>query len=47
MTDIAVVISAFNEENNVSPLYDRLHGVLTSMGKTYRFVFVNDAVAIF
>ncbi|HZY79966.1 MAG TPA: glycosyltransferase family 2 protein [Cyclobacteriaceae bacterium] len=42
MTDIAVVIPVFNEENNVSLLYDRLHGVMNSVGKTYRFVFVND-----
>lgn len=42
MTDIVVVIPVFNEENNVMPLYQRLHGVMTMIGKTYRFVFVND-----
>jgi len=42
MTDIVVVIPVFNEENNVDLLYDRLQGVMKSMNKTYRFVFVND-----
>lgn len=42
MTDIVVVIPVFNEENNIMLLYGRLHGVVTSLGKTYRFVFVND-----
>jgi dolichol-phosphate mannosyltransferase len=42
MTDISVVIPVFNEENNINLLYDRLHSVVTAMGKTYRFLFVND-----
>lgn len=42
MTDIVVVIPVFNEENNVVLLYERLRTVVTSMGKTYRFLFVND-----
>lgn len=42
MNDIVIVIPVFNEENNVTPLYERLHSVVTSLGKTYQFVFVND-----
>jgi dolichol-phosphate mannosyltransferase len=42
MIDIVVVIPVFNEENNVVPLYERLRGAVESLGKTYRFVFVND-----
>jgi glycosyltransferase involved in cell wall biosynthesis len=42
MTDLVVVIPVFNEENNVVPLYERLRGVVTTLGKSYRFVFVND-----
>jgi dolichol-phosphate mannosyltransferase len=42
MTDIVVVIPVFNEEHNVPVLYERLHGVISSLGKTYRFIFVND-----
>lgn len=41
-SDIVVVIPVFNEESNVMPLYERLRGVVVSMNKTYRFVFVND-----
>jgi dolichol-phosphate mannosyltransferase len=42
MTDIVVVIPVFNEESNIVLLYERLHGVFTSLGKSYRLVFVND-----
>ncbi|MEI9919722.1 MAG: glycosyltransferase family 2 protein [Bacteroidota bacterium] len=42
MVDLVVVIPVFNEEHNVIPLYDRLLGVMKSLNKTYRFVFVND-----
>jgi glycosyltransferase involved in cell wall biosynthesis len=42
MTDLVVIIPVFNEENNVTLLYERLLGVMKSLGKTYRLIFVND-----
>jgi dolichol-phosphate mannosyltransferase len=42
MTDLVVVIPVFNEEQNVMLLYERLVGVVKSMNKTYRFIFIND-----
>jgi glycosyltransferase involved in cell wall biosynthesis len=42
MIDLVVVIPVFNEERNVRLLYERLLGVVISMSKTYRFIFVND-----
>jgi len=42
MTDLVVIIPVFNEENNVMLLYERLVGVMRSLGKSYRFIFVND-----
>lgn len=42
MTDLVVIIPVFNEENNVMLLYERLLGVMKSLGKSYRFIFVND-----
>jgi glycosyltransferase involved in cell wall biosynthesis len=42
MTELVVVIPVFNEEHNVMLLYERLVGVMRSLNKTYRFVFVND-----
>lgn len=42
MIDLAVVIPVFNEESNIVPLYERLLGVVKSLGRSYRFIFVND-----
>lgn len=42
MTDLVVVIPVFNEEQNILLLYDRLLGVMNSIGKTYQFIFIND-----
>ena len=42
MIDLVVVIPVFNEEHNIMLLYDRLLGVMKSLNKTYRFIFVND-----
>jgi glycosyltransferase involved in cell wall biosynthesis len=42
MVDLVVVIPVFNEEQNVTPLYERLLGVMKSLNKSYRFIFVND-----
>ena len=38
---ISVVIPVFNEEDNIKPLYERLHVVLTKLGK-YEIIFVDD-----
>lgn len=42
MIDLVVVIPVFNEENNINLLYERLVGVMKSLGNTYRFIFIND-----
>lgn len=42
MTDLVVVIPVFNEEQNIMLLYERLLGVVQSLGQTYRFIFIND-----
>jgi len=42
MIDLVVVIPVFNEEHNVMLLYERLLGVVKSLNKSYRFLFVND-----
>jgi len=39
---ISVVIPVFNEEENISFLYDRLRKVLESMGEEYEIIFVDD-----
>lgn len=40
--DLSVIIPIYNEEANISALYDRLCGVLDPMGLRYEFIFVND-----
>lgn len=42
MTDLVVIIPVFNEELNVRPLYERLKKVVSGIGITYEFIFVND-----
>ena len=39
---ISVVVPMLNEEANLPTLYDRLTGVLTSLGMSYELVLVND-----
>ena len=39
---ISVVIPAYNEEENIPVLYERLKGVLDSIGEDYEIVFVDD-----
>ncbi|EDP75446.1 glycosyltransferase family 2 protein [Hydrogenivirga sp. 128-5-R1-1] len=39
---ISVVIPAYNEEENIPVLYERLKGVLDSLGEDYEIVFVDD-----
>lgn len=40
--DLSVIIPIYNEETNIPTLYDRLRGVLDSMGLHYEFIFIND-----
>ncbi len=40
--DLSVVIPLFNEEENVSPLYEELRAVLEKLGRTYEIVLVDD-----
>ncbi len=39
---ISVIIPVFNEEENISPLYERLTSVLTRVGKDYEVIFIDD-----
>ncbi len=41
--DITVVIPVFNEEENLSPLWEELSTRLQSVGKTWEVLFINDA----
>jgi dolichol-phosphate mannosyltransferase len=40
--DISVVIPVYNEETNLSNLYNRLEATLSSLRLTYELIFVND-----
>lgn len=42
MYDFSIVIPVFNEEENVPVLYSRLKAVMSSFGKNYELIFVND-----
>jgi len=39
---VSVVIPIFNEEETLETLYQRLHGVLETIGEAYEVIFVND-----
>ena len=39
---ISVLIPVFNEEENISPLYERLTSVLNRIGKDYEVIFIDD-----
>jgi len=39
---ISIVVPFYNEEDNIEELYRRLTEVLTSLGKTYELVFIDD-----
>src|SRR5579864_5138002 len=40
---LSIVIPVHNEERSILPLYDRLTGVLESLGRPYEILFVDDA----
>ena len=42
MVKISVVIPAYNEEKNVSPLYEKLKEVLDQLKKDYEIIFIDD-----
>jgi glycosyltransferase involved in cell wall biosynthesis len=42
MRTVSVVVPFFNEESNVTELYERLHSVMEEVGWDYQFVFVDD-----
>jgi glycosyltransferase involved in cell wall biosynthesis len=39
---LSVVIPLFNEQDNVSPLYERLTAALAQLNKTFEIIFVDD-----
>lgn len=40
--DISIVIPVYNEEENVLPLYRKLKDDLSSLGRTYEVIFIDD-----
>ena len=40
--DLSVIVPVYNEQENLPLLYDRLIGVVKTLGVCYEFVFVND-----
>lgn len=40
--DLSVVIPVYNEEGNIQPLYEELTDVLSSSGRSYEILFVDD-----
>src|SRR5882672_7153484 len=40
--DISVVLPIYNERDNIVPLLDELDGVLSSMGRKYEIIAVDD-----
>ncbi|MBW3128102.1 glycosyltransferase family 2 protein [Hymenobacter profundi] len=40
--NLSIIIPIYNEEDNIQILYDRLNGVLASLGRSYELIFVND-----
>lgn len=40
--DISVIIPAYNEEKNITPLFSEIKTVLDALGKSYEVIFVND-----
>ncbi len=42
MVEISVIIPVFNEEKNLTVLYERLLNTVTSISNDYEFIFIND-----
>jgi dolichol-phosphate mannosyltransferase len=42
MTTISVIIPVFNEEKNISSVYNRCISVLESLGESFELIFIND-----
>ncbi len=40
--DISVIVPVFNEEENISPLFEKLKITLQKLNKTFEVIFVND-----
>ena len=41
-TDLTVIIPIFNEEQNIPTLFNRLKDVVSNLGITHEFIFIND-----
>ncbi|MFH1046024.1 MAG: glycosyltransferase family 2 protein [Candidatus Omnitrophota bacterium] len=42
MPEISVIIPAFNEEENIEPLYAKIKSALDPLGKLYEVIFIDD-----
>jgi len=40
--EISIIVPVYNEQDNLPLLYDRLKGVVNTLGLSHEFVFVND-----
>jgi len=40
--DLSIIVPVHNEQDNLAPLVDRLHAVVSAMGLSYEILFVND-----
>lgn len=42
MLALSIIVPLYNEAENIQPLYERLKGVVTQLGVSHEFVFIND-----
>lgn len=40
--ELSIIIPVYNEEENIDPLYEELHEVLSSLGRSHEILFVDD-----